>query len=43
VYVAVAGPEEGAVRGLRLPGDRERVRALTVTAALDLLRRHLAR
>ena len=41
VHVAVAGPDGGQVRSLRLPGDRERVRALTVTYALDLLRRHL--
>lgn len=41
VFVAVAGPDGGAVRALRLPGDRDRVRALAVTAALDLLRRHL--
>ncbi len=42
VFVAVAGPDGGAVRERLLPGDRERVRALTVTLALDLLRRHLA-
>ena len=41
VHVAVAGPGGGAVRSLRLPGDRERVRVLAVTAALDLLRRAL--
>jgi nicotinamide-nucleotide amidase len=41
VHVAVAGPEAGEVRSLRLPGDRERVRLLTVASALDLLRRHL--
>jgi nicotinamide-nucleotide amidase len=41
VYVAVAGPNETDVRALRLPGDRERIRLLTVTAALDLLRRHV--
>jgi nicotinamide-nucleotide amidase len=41
VYVAVAGPSGGQVRSLRLPGDRDRVRSLTVTMALDLLRRHL--
>ena len=39
VHIAVAGPDGGTVRSLRLPGDRERVRALTVTSALDLLRR----
>lgn len=41
VHVAVAGPDGGQVLSLRLPGDRERVRALAVTSALDLLRRHL--
>ncbi|MCU1674584.1 MAG: Competence-damaged protein, partial [Frankiales bacterium] len=39
---AVAGPNGAAVRSLRLPGDRERVRLLAVTAALDLLRRTAA-
>lgn len=43
VFVAVAGPDGGEVRELHLPGDRDRVRALTVTLALDLLRRHLQR
>ncbi|MCA1712177.1 MAG: CinA family nicotinamide mononucleotide deamidase-related protein [Actinobacteria bacterium] len=42
VHVAVAGPDGGAVRSIRLPGDRERVRLLAVTGALDLLRRTLA-
>jgi nicotinamide-nucleotide amidase len=42
VHLAVTGPDGAAVRSLRLPGDRDRVRALTVTAALDLLRKHLA-
>ena len=42
VHVAVAGPDGVTVRSARLPGDRDRVRALTVTAALDLLRRALA-
>lgn len=41
VFVAVAGPGGGEVRALQLPGDRDRVRAITVTLALDLLRRHL--
>ena len=41
VHVAVTGPEGAAVRSLRLPGDRDRVRALSVTTALDLLRRQL--
>jgi len=42
VFVAVAGPDGGEVRELRVPGDRDRVRGLTVTHALDLLRRHLS-
>jgi nicotinamide-nucleotide amidase len=41
VFVAVAGPEDGEVRHVRVPGDRAQVRARTVTVALDLLRRHL--
>jgi nicotinamide-nucleotide amidase len=41
VHVAVSGPDRAAVRSLRLPGDRDRVRALAVTTALDLLRRQL--
>ena len=42
VHVAVAGPDGQSVRSARLPGDRDRVRALAVTAALDLLRRALS-
>jgi nicotinamide-nucleotide amidase len=42
VFVAVAGPESGEVTQLRLPGERAQVRAMTVTTALDLLRRHLS-
>lgn len=41
VFVAVAGPGAGEVRRLQLPGERAQVRALSVTFALDLLRRHL--
>ncbi|MDX6196855.1 MAG: nicotinamide-nucleotide amidase [Actinomycetota bacterium] len=41
VHLAVSGPNSAAVRSLRLPGDRERVRQLTVTAALALLRKHV--
>jgi nicotinamide-nucleotide amidase len=41
VHLAVSGPGGAAVRSLRLPGDRERVRLLAVTAALELLRRQL--
>jgi nicotinamide-nucleotide amidase len=43
VHVAVSGPGTEQVRSLRLPGDRERVRTLAVTAALDLLRRQLGK
>ena len=42
VHVAVAGPDGTAVRSVRLPGDRARVRLLAVTAGLDLLRRQLS-
>lgn len=42
VHVAAAGPAGTTVRTLRLPGDRDRVRLLTVTCALDLLRRCVA-
>ena len=41
VHLAVAGRGGTTVRSLRLPGDRERVRLLAVTGALDLLRRAL--
>jgi nicotinamide-nucleotide amidase len=41
VHLALAGPAGGEARLLRLPGDRDRVRMLAVTSALDLLRRHL--
>lgn len=43
VHLAVAGPEEPVVRSVRLPGDRERVRAWAVNAGMDLLRRELSR
>jgi nicotinamide-nucleotide amidase len=41
VHLAVSGPGEAAVRSLRIPGDRERVRLLAVTAALALLRKQV--
>ena len=41
LHVAVAGPDAVVTRSTRLPGDRGRVRALAVTAALELLRRQL--
>ena len=42
VFVAVEGPDGGLTRKLRLPGDRTRVRELTTTAALHLVRRVLS-
>jgi nicotinamide-nucleotide amidase len=42
VHIGVAGPDGGAVRSLRLPGDRTRVREYAVVSALDVLRRKLA-
>jgi len=41
LHVAVAGPAGTVSRTLCLPGDRSRVRLLSVTAGLDLLRRQL--
>lgn len=41
VHLGVAGPEGTRVRSVRLPGTRDRVRALAVTTALDQLRRAL--
>ena len=37
-YVGVATPHGAAVRRLQMPGDRERIRAYTTTAALHLAR-----
>lgn len=42
VHLAVAGPPGTRAVARRLPGDRERIRTLTVVTALDLLRRELA-
>jgi nicotinamide-nucleotide amidase len=42
VHLAVSGPDVAAVRSARIPGDRDRVRAVTVTSALALLWKHLA-
>jgi nicotinamide-nucleotide amidase len=42
VFLAVAGPGTAEVRRLQVPGDRAQVRSVSVTYALDLLRRHLA-
>lgn len=38
MIVAVATPEDARARTFRMPGDRERVRTYTVTAALHLVR-----
>jgi nicotinamide-nucleotide amidase len=38
MVIAIATPEDARARTLRLPGDRERVRTYTVTAAVHLLR-----
>ena len=38
MVVAVRTPEEVRVQTLRMPGDRERVRTYTTTAALHLTR-----
>ena len=43
VYVAIAGPGEGALRALHFGGDRAEVRAAAVAAALDLLLAVLSR
>ena len=39
ICIATVTPEATSVRTLRLPGDRERVRAYAATAALHLARR----
>ncbi|MEM8995389.1 MAG: competence/damage-inducible protein A [Acidobacteriota bacterium] len=43
VYLAVAGPEDGAIKHRRvvLPGDRQRIRQLTSQLALEMIRRRL--
>jgi nicotinamide-nucleotide amidase len=41
VYAALATPFATVGRELRLPGDRDQIRQLAVTVALDLLRRQL--
>jgi hypothetical protein len=38
MVVAVATPERSRARSFKMPGDRERVRAYTTTAALHLVR-----
>lgn len=42
VHIAVSGPDGDTTRTLDLPGDRARVRRLTVAHALDELRQRLA-
>ena len=42
VVIGVSTPEGSAARTMRLPGDRERVRAYASTAALHLVRRAVA-
>lgn len=41
VFVGVAGPAGDHAKQLRVPGDRDRVRSISVTQGLDQLRRHL--
>ena len=41
VWLGVAVGDEVEARQLRVPGDRDRVRQLTVITAMDLLRRKL--
>lgn len=38
VFIGVATPERTAVRELRMPGDRERIRSFAVTSAVHLTR-----
>lgn len=42
VFVAVAGPADGRVHELALPGDRAQIRAAVVRAALEMLREALS-
>jgi nicotinamide-nucleotide amidase len=41
MFIGLAGPGGTEVRRLKMPGDRNRIRALTVQNALDFLRRRL--
>jgi nicotinamide-nucleotide amidase len=41
MFIGLAGPEGTEVRRVKMPGDRNRIRALTVQNALDFLRRRL--
>jgi nicotinamide-nucleotide amidase len=42
VHIGLASPSGGAVRSVRVPGDRQRVRVLATVLGLDVLRRSLA-
>jgi nicotinamide-nucleotide amidase len=42
MFVGLTGPEGTEVRRLKMPGDRDRIRALTVQNSLDFLRRRLS-
>jgi len=41
MFVGLAGPQGTEVRRLKMPGDRNRIRALTVQNSLDFLRQRL--
>jgi nicotinamide-nucleotide amidase len=41
IFLALATPEDVAVRGVRVPGDRAQVRQFATTFALSMLRSHL--
>lgn len=41
MFIGLAGPEGSEVRRLKMPGDRNRIRALTVQNSLDFLRQRL--
>lgn len=43
VFVAVAGPDDGEVRGLQLSGGRDDIRVAAVRSALEFLRDVLSR
>jgi nicotinamide-nucleotide amidase len=43
VFIGLATPRGTHTKGIRLPGDRDRVRIFAVNAALDMLRLHLLR
>ena len=41
MFIGLAGPDGTEVRRIKLPGDRNRIRALTVQNSLDFLRQRL--